>query len=43
MAFLKKGVEVNSESQVIKGTHATDFVQYGPETIPFLPGYSLSE
>ena len=41
-AFLKKGVEVDSEAQIIEGTHATDYVQYGQETIPFLPGYSLS-
>ena len=42
MAYLDKGVEVDSESQVIEGTHARDYVQYGRETISFLPGYRLS-
>jgi len=42
MAYLDKGVKVDSESQVIEGTHARDYVQYGRETISFLPGYTLS-
>lgn len=44
MAFLKEGVEVDPEAKVIKGlaTDVIDYVQYGRESIPYLPGYRLS-